>query len=149
MKMQKKSWLTLAAASLLLGSAAVMAYGGGHGYDREGCHQENPMKALQQLDNVSDEQRTALRNLFTEQRDSMRAQRDAMREGRKTIRDAIQKGISKEQLQVLANKQGEQVSAMIMARAEMQEKLAGILTAEQMKQLQAMRQEKMDRHPRW
>lgn len=149
MKMQRKSWLTLTTAGLLLSSAAVMAYGGGHGYDKEGCHHESPMKTVQQLDNLTDEQRTALRKLYSEQRDTMRKQRDAMREGRKAIRDALQKGVDKKQLQALADKQGEQVAAMIMLRAGTQEKLAGILTAEQMKQLQEMRQERMERHPRW
>lgn len=149
MKMQKKPLITLVASSLLLGSAAVMAYGGGHGFDRGGCNHANPMQALQQLDNVSDEQRTALRKLFDEQRGSMREQRDAMREGRKAVREAIRSGAGTDEIRALATRQGEQVTAMIMAKAEMRQKMANILSEEQMKQLQDIRPERMERHERW
>jgi len=148
MKMQRKTLITLAASSLLLGSAAVMAYGGGHGFDREGCHRSNPMETLQHVDNVTDEQRSALRKLFDEQRDSMRGQRDVMREGRKAVRDAIRSGAKMDEIKKLATKQGELVTDMIIRKAEMRQKMAGILTEEQMKQLQEMRFNDMERHPR-
>jgi len=149
MKMQKKSLLTLAAGSLLLGSAAVMAYGGGHGIEREGCHRGNQMEALQQVDNVTDEQRTALSKLFDEQRDSMREQRGAMREGRRAVHDAIRSGAKMDEIKTLATKQGNLVTDMIMRKAEMRQKIAGILSEEQMKQLQDYRPDRKEWHDRW
>lgn len=148
MKMQKKSLLTLAAGSLLLGSAAVMAYGG-HGFDREGCQRGYPMEALQQLDNVTDEQRTALSKVFDEQRDTMREQRDAMRESRKAVRDAIRSGANMDEIKKLAAKQGEMVTQMIVRKAELRQKISGILTPEQMKQLQDYRSERREWRDRW
>jgi Spy/CpxP family protein refolding chaperone len=149
MKMRKKPLITLLAGSLLLGSAAAMAYGGSHGFGKGGCDHGNPMQALQQLDNVTDEQRQALRKLFDEQRDSRRDQRDAMRDGRKAVRDAIQSGASTDEVRKLATKQGQLVTDMIMSRAETRQKMASILTPDQMKQLQDYRSDRMERHDRW
>jgi len=149
MTSQKKRLIAIVAGSLLLGSAGSALAFGGKGYDREGCDQDRPMHALQQLDNVTDEQREQLRKLFDEQRDSMRERRDAMREGRKAVREAIRSGASTEEIRTLATKQGEQVTAMIMAKAEMRQKMASILTAEQMKTLQDYRSERMERYNRW
>lgn len=151
MKSQKKRLIAIVAGSLLLGSAGLaMAYGGGHGFDREGCGHGKPMRVLEKLDNVTDTQRDQLQKLFDEQRDSMRERRDAMREGRKAVREAISNGASSEELRALATKQGEQVAAMIMAKAEMRQKMATILTEEQMKELQDYRSEMMEKHKqRW
>jgi Spy/CpxP family protein refolding chaperone len=98
---------------------------------------------------VTDEQRAQLRTLFTEQRDAMSEKRDAMRENRKALREAIAKGATTEEIRPLADKQGEQIAEMIMAKAEMRQKMATILTEEQMKELQDSRSERMGKHMRW
>lgn len=144
MTMQKKSLIALIAGTLMLGSAGAMAYEG-HGYGHKGCGHDMPMHALQKLDNVTDAQREQLRKLFDEQRESMRGQRDAMRQNHKAVREAINSGASTEELRALANKQGEYVAAMIMAKAEMRRKMATVLTKEQMKQLQEYRSERMEK----
>lgn len=150
MKSQNKRLIGIVAGSLLLGSAGVaMAFGGPGGDHREGCDHSKPMHALQQLDNVTDEQREQIRKMYEEQRGSMKQRRDAMREGRKAVREAINRGASTEEIRALATKQGEQVTAMIMAKAEMRQKMATILTAEQMKALQDSRSERMEKRERW
>lgn len=148
MTMQKKSLLALVAGSLLLGSAGVMAYGG-HGFDGKGCEYDKPMHALKRLDNVTDGQREQLSKLYDEQRESKKAHREAMRQNRKALHEAINKGASTEEIRTLANKQGEYVAAMIMAKAEMRQKMATVLTEEQMKQLQEYRDERREKHERW
>jgi Spy/CpxP family protein refolding chaperone len=72
-------------------------------------------------------------------------QKDAMRESRQALRDAMQSGAGKEELQALADKQGKQVSAMIMARAQMRDKINAILTEEQRAELKKMQQERRKR----
>ena len=101
------------------------------------------MRALSQLDNLTDAQRTQIKALFKEQRNSMLDQKDAMRESRQALRDAMDKGASQEQLQALAKKQGDQVTAMIMARAQMRDKINAILTEDQRAQLKKIQQERM------
>jgi Spy/CpxP family protein refolding chaperone len=152
MKTQTKPLLTLVAGGLLLGSAAVMAFGGGHDFKRGACEHGSPMHALQQLDNVSDEQRKALRDLFEAQRKGMREQRDALHEGRKALREAMRNGANNDEIRVLAEKQGERVSAMIMTGAALQQNMAAILNAEQMQQLRDFQhgdRERKDNHHRW
>lgn len=149
MKMQKKSLIALAAGSLLLGTTAVMAFGGGHGFGHEGCGHGNPMRTLEQLDNVSDEQRSQLRTLFKEQRNAHQGEREAMRAARQAVQEAIDNGASSEQIRALADNQGKLVAARIVARAEMQQKVAAILTPEQLKELQELRADRMERHMGW
>lgn len=148
MTMQKKSLIALVAGSLLLGSAGAMAYGG-HGFYGKSCDRDKPMHALEKLDNVTDVQRDQLRKLFDEQRESKKAQREAMRANRKALHEAINKGAGTEEIQALANKQGEYVAAMIMAKAEMRQKMATVLTEEQMKQLQQYRDERREKRGHW
>ncbi len=147
MTMQKKSIVALLAGSLLLGSAGVMAYGG-HGCDRKGFEDSKPTRVLEKLDNVTDEQREQVQKLFEEQRESMKGQREAMRENRKAVREAINKGASTEEIGALANKQGEYVAAMIVAKAEMRRKMGNVLTEEQMLQLQELRDKRMEKRER-
>jgi Spy/CpxP family protein refolding chaperone len=150
MKTRSKRLIAIVAGSLLLGGTGLaMAYGGGHGFDRAGCEHGNSARMLDKLDNVTDEQRAQLRTLFTEQRDAMSEKRDAMRENRKALREAIAKGATTEEIRPLADKQGEQIAEMIMAKAEMRQKMATILTEEQMKELQDSRSERMGKHMRW
>jgi Spy/CpxP family protein refolding chaperone len=157
-KIQKKPLVVLLAGSLLLGSAAALAFGGGYDGHHGGCQygesrhggygHGDRMYGLKQLD-LSDEQRNAFRDLFKSQRDGKREQRDAMRDNREAIRDAIDKGASDSELRALADKQGKFVADRIMERAAFRAKVAEILTDEQEKQLQAFREERMERFERW
>lgn len=138
----KKLALILAGTLMLGGTGAALAYGGYHGKGHCG-HHGSPMRALSQIDNLSDEQRDQIKALIKEQRDTMRGKKDSMRESRQALRDAMQSGASKEELQALAEKQGDQVTAMIMARAQMRDRINAILTEEQRTELQKMQQERM------
>jgi Spy/CpxP family protein refolding chaperone len=51
----------------------------------------------------------------------------------------MQSGADMETIRKLAREQGNQVEAMIIQRAEARQKLAAILTDEQMKELQSMK----------
>jgi len=138
MKTRSKRLTAIVAGGLLLGATGLaMAYGGGHGFDRAGCsHGGASGLMLEKLDNVSDEQREQLRKVFAEQREAMQAQGDAMRENSKALRDALRNGAAPEEIRPLADKQGEQIAAMIMAKAQMRQSMATILSEEQMKELQ-------------
>jgi hypothetical protein len=74
--------------------------------------------------------------VFAEQREAMQAQSDAMRENSKALREALRNGAAPEEIRPLADKQGEQIAAMIMAKAQMRQSMATILSEEQMKALQ-------------
>lgn len=150
MKAQKKRLIAIVAGSLLLGSTGLaMAYGGGHGFDRDRCNHGSPTRMLERLDGVTDEQRDQLRKMSDDQREVMRERRDAMRDSRRAVRDAINKGAGTEEIRALAAKQGEQVAAMIMAKAEMRQKMATILSEEQMKEMQEYRSERMEKRGHW
>lgn len=137
MKTRSKRLTAIVAGGLLLGATGLaMAYGGGHGFDRAGCSHGKSGLMLEKLDNVSDEQREQLRKVFAEQRETMQAQGSAMRENRKALRDALRNGAAPEEIRPLADKQGEQIAAMIMAKAQMRQSMAAILSEEQMKELQ-------------
>lgn len=133
----KRIALILAGTLMLGGTGAALAFGGygGHGgCDRSGT----PMRALGGLENLSDEQRDQLKEIFREQRDTMRDKMDAMRDNRRDLRDAMQDGADKEKLRELAQKQGEQVTEMILLRAQMRDKVNAVLTEEQRDELKNM-----------
>lgn len=135
MKRTSKTLVAVLAGSLLLGGAgAALAFGGpGKG----GCDRGSmmSMRAMPQLDNLTDAQRSQLDTLRKEQRDAMRKQMDAMSDGRDELRAAMDKGADAATIRKLAERQGAQMAAMIVARAEMQQKLEAILTPEQRAQL--------------
>jgi protein CpxP len=154
MKTVHKSIAALLAALLIGGSGLALA--GDRCHDRgEGGRHGAPMRALSQLESLSDEQRAQIKDLFRTQRDTMRERRDAMQDNREALREAMQSGADEATLRPLANKQGELVSEMIMARAQMQQQLSAILTEEQMTELKKMRKERFDDddkdygHRRW
>ncbi|MFO7592582.1 MAG: Spy/CpxP family protein refolding chaperone [Pseudomonadota bacterium] len=147
MKHSKKTLALFLAGTLMLGGAgAVMAFGGHHGKGDCGRH-GSAMPALSQIESLTDEQRGEIKALLKEQRSGMREQREAMRENRKALREAMQGDADTKALQALADKQGEHVSAMIMARAQVREKVSAILTEEQRAELKQIRREsKPNRH---
>jgi len=131
MKRTNKALIAVLAGSLLLGGAgAALAFGGPGkgGCDRSGMMS---MRAIPQLDNLTDEQRNQLDTLRKDQRDAMRKQRDTMSDARDELHAAMSKGADIATIRKLAEKQGAQVATMIVARAEMQQKLEAILTPEQ------------------
>lgn len=135
MKRTNKALIAVLAGSLLLGgTGAALAFGnpGKGGCDRGSMA---PIGAVLQLDNLTDAQRRQLDQLRKEQRDAMRKQMDAMSDGRDELRAAMDKGADAATIRKLAEKQGAQMAAMIVTRAEMQQKLAAILTPEQRAQL--------------
>lgn len=141
----KSSALILASTLLLAGAGSALAYGSQHGMgdcERHG----SPMRALSRIDNLTDEQRARIKDLVKEQRTAMLEQKDAMQESRQALRDAMRNGATKDELQALADKQGKQVSTMIMARAQMRDKINAILTEEQRAELKKMQQERRDRY---
>lgn len=138
----KRMAVILAAAMLLGGTSAALAYGGFKhqgGCDRHGMGA--PMRALGQLESLSDEQRGQLKSLFRAQRDNMLETKDKMQDNRQALRDAMRKGSQDKELRSLAETQGDLVTQMILARAEMRNKVDAILTEEQRAELQQFQQE--------
>lgn len=154
MKRSNKSIALILAGTLMLGgTGAALAYGGYH--DRGGCGHHGggyshgmPMRAMSQLD-LSDEQRAQIKNLFRDQRDAMRDTMDKMQDNRASLRDAAQNGADEKKVRALAEKQGDLVTEMIMARTQMRKKINDVLTEEQRTELQKIRKQRMDdRHDR-
>lgn len=144
----KKSHKTLLA--VVMGTALVAGAGAtvASGYERygKGCDREHGMmkhdkglKAVYRLDDLTDEQRDQLDDLRKEQRNAMFDVKDDMQDGRRELREAMQSGADMEMIRKLAREQGNQVETMIIQRAEARQKLAAILTDEQMKELQSMK----------
>jgi Spy/CpxP family protein refolding chaperone len=151
MKRTNKILVTVLAGSLLLGGGAALAFGGHPGMggcDRGGMM--SSMRGMPQLDNLTDAQRSQLDTLRKEQRDAMRKQMDAMGDARDELRAAMDKGADTATIRKLADNQGAQIANMIVARAEMQQKLEAILTPEQREQLKSQRGQRFGGmgHPR-
>lgn len=141
MKMNKSILGGLLAGTVLLGAAGVsVASGGDHRMGE--CDRGTPMACIDAIDNLSEEQRTQLQGLYSERREAMQLQREAMRDNHQALRQAIRDGADAETIKRLAEEQGAQVTAMVLHRAEMQQRMAAILSAEQMQQLQAQRGER-------
>lgn len=144
MKRTSKTLVAVLAGSLLLGGAgAALAFGGPGkgGCDRDGFA---PTRAVMNLDDLTDGQRAQIDALRQEQRDAMRKQMEAMRDARRELRDAMNSGADAATIRALADKQGAQVSAMIVARSEVRAKLDSILTREQREQLKERSQQRFD-----
>ncbi len=146
MKASNKTLATLLAAGLTLGVAgSAFAFGGhGHGCDAGGYggYKASPMRALYQLDSLSDEQRTQIKELMKEERKSMRDLMDAMQENRDAMFEANQDNAGADKIKPLAKKRGELVTEMTMARARIRDKINAILTDEQQKELKDMKPSK-------
>lgn len=138
--------LLLAGALAVTGSA--LAFGGAHhGKGERDCHRGGPgMALITQLDGLTDEQRSQLKQLRETQRESGRALHDEMRQNRRALRKAMQDG-SAETVAPLARKQGDLVEQMILRRFQMKEKVNAVLTQEQRQELQKLRAER--RSDRW
>ncbi|WP_127478622.1 Spy/CpxP family protein refolding chaperone [Sulfurivermis fontis] len=142
MKRTNKILVTVLAGSLLLGGGAALAFGGHPGMD--GCDRGGMMslRGMPQIDNLTDAQRSQLDTLRKEQRDAMRKQMDAMSDARDELRTALDKGADTATIRKLAEKQAAQIANMIVARAEMQQRLEAILTPEQRAQFREQAQQR-------
>lgn len=144
MKRANKTLATLLAAGLTLGAAGTAFAFGGH--DR-GCsgfdsRTASPMRALYQLDSLSDEQRTQIKEVMKEERQSMRDLMDAMQDNRDAMLEANKDNVTVDKIKPLAKKQGELIAEMTVARAQLRDKINAILTDEQRKELNNMKSSK-------
>lgn len=143
----KRLTALLLTGTLLTGAGAALAFGGHH--PMASCERDSApgMKAVYQLDNLSAQQKEQLRTLRNEQRKSMRERMDTMRDNREQLREAMD---SNDQAAIaqLAKQTGEQVTAMILARAEARQKMESILTEEQRQQFRQNRGDAFDFGPR-
>jgi Spy/CpxP family protein refolding chaperone len=144
MKLTNKTLATLLAAGLTLGAVGSAFAFGGH--DR-GCggfdpHTASPMRALYQLDSLSDEQRSEIKKLMKDERNALRDLFDAMQDNRDAMQEAMQKNVTADKIEPLAKKQGELVTKMTIARAKLRDSINAILTEEQRKELSTMKPSK-------
>lgn len=138
------------AGLLAAGSTAALACGG-HG-GKYGADGFGPMRAIYQLDNLSDAQRKQLDGL----RDQQRKEFEQTRNERRELHDAMANATDAKTLRPLAEKQGKLVTEMIMKRQAMRGEVEKILTPEQRSQLKEMeakwrdeRDEYRGHGPRW
>ncbi|MEJ2467405.1 MAG: Spy/CpxP family protein refolding chaperone [Candidatus Thiodiazotropha sp.] len=140
MKTIHKRLAVIGLSALLFTSAGTaLAFGGSH--ERHGCDNRksdrwhSPMRAISQLDGLTDEQRNQLKQIRRDARDAMRDVRDEMRDNRSDLRDARVDNADLETIRSLAKKQGDQVARMIVLRAEIRDKISNLLTEAQRQQL--------------
>jgi Spy/CpxP family protein refolding chaperone len=106
------------------------------------------MAAIAQLDDLTSEQKEQLKEIRRAARDSMTGLRDEMQDNHSDLREAMRDNADLETIRGLALKQGDQVTRMIMLRAEIRGKVDSVLTQEQRLQLSDMQsREKGPRHP--
>lgn len=143
MKISNKTLAALLATGLTIGVASNAIAFGGHDRGCDGSpHSASPMRALYQLDSLTDEQRTEIKKLMKEERKSMRDLMDAMQDNRDALQEAMRDNLTTDKIKPLAQKQGEQIAEMIVARAQIREKINAILTEEQRKELSSMKLQK-------
>lgn len=143
MKASNVTLAALLAASLTLGAASSVFAFGSHGRDCDmGARQTSPMRVLYQLDSLSDEQRSEIKKLMKEERSSLRDLMDAMQDNRDAMQDAMKDNLSAEKIKPLAEKQGELITEMTMARARIRDKINTLLTDEQRDELSKMKPQK-------
>ncbi len=143
MKASNKTLAALLAAGLTLGVASSAFAFGSHGYDCDmGARQASPMRALYQLDTLTDEQRSEIKKMMKEERNSLRDLMDAMQDNRDAMQDAMKDNLSADKIKPLAKKQGELITEMTMARARMRDRINAILTDEQRDELSKMKPQK-------
>ncbi|HEY0720863.1 MAG TPA: Spy/CpxP family protein refolding chaperone [Gammaproteobacteria bacterium] len=143
--------MTVTLAGLLAaGSTAALACGGQGG--KFGPDGVGPMRAIYQLDNLSDAQRKQLDAL----RDKQRKEMEQTRDERRALHEQMDKATDAKTLRPLAEQQGKQVTEMIMKRQEMRNEVEKILTPEQRSQLKEMetkwrdgKDEDRERGQRW
>ena len=144
MKRVNKTLATLLAAGLTLGAAGTAFAFGGHdrgcgGFDSSSA---TPMRALYQLDSLSDEQRTKIKEVMKEERNAMRDLMDAMQDNRDAMLEANKDNVTADKIKPLAKKQGELIAELTIARAKLRDKINAILTDEQRKELSDMKPSK-------
>jgi Spy/CpxP family protein refolding chaperone len=141
MKKRSINIVIITLTTLLITSAGTaFAFGGpkGHGgCDRGGRHE--PMAALMQVDNLTEEQKLVINDIRKATRTAMRDLREEMHDNRRDLRDAIEDNEDIETIRKLAKQQGDQVASMIVLRAEVRNKIDSVLSKEQRQQLEDMR----------
>lgn len=145
----KRLTILLLTGALFAGAGTALAYGGSHAMGDCGRGGAAAMRAVYHLDNLTSEQKTRLDALRTAQRTAMRAQMDNMRDTREKLRTAMD---SNDQAAIaqLAKQTGDQVAAMIIARAQARQQLDSILTEEQRQEFRQGMEDTADCRPqRW
>lgn len=125
-------------ALLLTSAGAAFAFFDGPGKGHRECDHHNrqsPLALLAQLDDLTQEQKDQLKQIGRSARDTMRNLRDEMVDNRMNLHDAIDDRADQATIRQLAEKQGGQLTQMIILRVEIRDKIIGVLTEEQRKQL--------------
>ena len=141
----KKLLITLAAITALLIGTATVVHADKHRGGAEGKQQQRGMmheKMLEKI-NVSDEQKTQIKNI----RDSYKPQMQALREAHRSTRDNKQE-LDAASPNFVAQKQAEHAErsqrqqAGVTLRAQMQHDIALVLTADQRAELKTLKAER-------
>jgi Spy/CpxP family protein refolding chaperone len=139
MKNMHKKLTVFALSGLLVTAAGSALAFGGHHQREDGCNHRqmvSPMGGLSRLNDLSDEQKTQLQQIRKESRTALRDLRDQMRDTKDELRDAMSGQADLDNIRQLAQKQGEQMTNMIVLRAETHNKINAVLSEEQRQRLQ-------------
>ena len=125
-------------ALLFTSAGAAFAFFDGPGKGHRGCdhpNRQSPLALLAQLDNLTQAQKDQLKQIGRSARDTLRNLRDEMIDIRMNLHDAIDDRADQATIRQLAEKQGGQLTQMILLRVEVRDKIIGVLTEAQQKQL--------------
>lgn len=144
--MNKKTKAILLGATLLAATGTALAMGGPGNCEQRGGPFGGKMQGFGQIENLTSEQRTQLRDLQRTQRDKMRSLRDAMSDNHTAMFDAMEDGADSATIQKLAEARGATVTTMTVQRAEMKQKVDAILTEEQRNSLASVNGARFGNH---
>ncbi len=146
---------TLIAAVLLTGpvlasppSASTMGQPESYakGDRRHGHRGEGGIEHMAERLNLTAEQRGAIREIVDRKRPQMRELRDKMRANRERLQALGQGGaLDETELRRLADAQGQLMAEMIVLRAKTRSEISAVLSEEQRRQLEQMRERRHER----
>lgn len=113
---------------------------------RHGHRGEGGIEHMAERLNLTAEQRGAIREIVDRQRPQMRELRDKMRANREQLQALGQGGaLDETELRRLADAQGQLMAEMIVLRAKTRSEISAVLSEEQRRQREEMRQQRHQR----
>jgi hypothetical protein len=145
---RKNAWLAAALAVALSAGAGAALASGARGH----CDGFGAPRAVYRLDDLSAEQRARLDQVFVSRRAGGQELRATWRANRQELEEALRAGAGPDVIRPLAERQGEQLTRMILWRAETRAAVNGILSEDQRQRLAELRDRGIRRgrdHDRW
>ena len=145
--MKKRNWIIGSVLAGTIGLAGVAhACGGPGGHFRDHHGGDRMMHVMKTLD-LTKEQRTAIRKIKNESRDQMEVKRDELFEIRKALREqGSAETFDAAKVRELADAKAKIMADLTVQRIKTMHQIRKELTAEQLKELDEMKDRRFERH---